>query len=272
MKPRVILAAAVAAVLAMPGAARASATGQVTVDQFTYTLTDLDPNDGVTPSIVFLPAGSGSLWSGVSLGYNYNNAPGGANFPAVGTAPASGGLDRPGMSLRGSVSGLGDPGAISLSAFASVDQAGGASGDATADASAWLGFILSPNTALNLAVADHFIASAVGYPNDSIDRLTAELTVRLRGQDGAFLGTFDDFVGVYGGEDGVDRVGQVVGTYANTGSASLSGTLQLDGNVWAVAVGGPVAPVPEPANIAMLAAGLPLLLALRRRNGRDTRT
>lgn len=71
MKLRSILAAA-AAILAHC-AASASVTGQVTIGQFTYTLTDLDPNDGSSShpvSVDYTAQGvtvGGSLSGGASL-------------------------------------------------------------------------------------------------------------------------------------------------------------------------------------------------------------
>jgi hypothetical protein len=56
MKLRSILAAAALAALTFATAdTLADAGGTVTLGQFSYTLTDLDPNDGISPSLTFLP-------------------------------------------------------------------------------------------------------------------------------------------------------------------------------------------------------------------------
>ena len=108
MTLRSILATTAAALLVLPGIACASATGHVTLGNFTYSLTDLDPNDGITPSITFLAPGSG--YPPGSIGFLYPGSYGSIGVKAVGTEPLSYSVESPGMSLRASVSGLGNPG------------------------------------------------------------------------------------------------------------------------------------------------------------------
>jgi hypothetical protein len=66
-----------------------------------------------------------------------------------------------------------------------------------------------------------------------------------------------------------DRMASVLGTYSNDSADSFNGSLLLYTTVDALSIPSvgtaPPPPVPEPAEVAMLAAGLPLLLlALRR--------
>lgn len=63
------------AVLACSVHAGAESMSSATVSNFTATLIDLDPNDGITPSITFNTASSHNAFAGTSLYEFYSNAP-----------------------------------------------------------------------------------------------------------------------------------------------------------------------------------------------------
>jgi hypothetical protein len=266
MKLRFVLAAA-GAVLA-PCAAPAGVSGQVTLGQFSYTLTDLDPNDGVKPSIVFLAPGSAYQPAWVRVQWESGAAMSEATTQSVDKAPVSQSHVTPLVTLAASATGLADLGTTSLHAEVSDENDPfGSAGGLTADAVSGLEpFVLSPHTALNVSASVHISGDA--RPGNEMDIVGMGGWVILQGADGIPLAMFtNDPVPSLNGNGGpydVDTVAPLTGTYVNDSALSINGSLQLSAGLTA-SVFWFAEPVPEPANIAMYAAGLPLLLALRRR-------
>lgn len=269
MKLRSILAAA-AAVLA-PCAAHAGVTGQVTIDHFTYTLTDLDPNDGLAPSITFLPAptagasaGSGTLM----FQYSAGKVSGSPFIDGAGKPSMAASYTAQGLTVGGSLDGAAALDTASLSLYASADQSYGQQVSAWANAnSRWVDFVLSPNTALTIQADAHFAGEITGA---DMNRLDMEGGLWLTGEDANQNAVSHYFTADAGilptPTPAFDRIESVVGSYANATAASFSGQLLMFAMVDALALPAAVtAPVPEPARGAMLAAGLPLLLILRGR-------
>lgn len=272
MKLRSILVSAGAAALAAAGAARADTgpTGQLTIGQFTYTLTDLAPNDGITPSITFTnPGCCGRAPATVMLSWSQDDTGSLDEVSAEAHEPITYSLNTPGLSLGGSVSGSLDPGTIDMHGYASLD---GTAARAGADVEFWsspLDFLLSPNTALTVTATAHFVADA--GPAGRTGSLTSRAQVSFGGEDqnGPFSVVLPATVDMHPGDAPIDRTDVLTGSYANTSAASVSGGLSVYANVVAISS------VPEPGQAALFAAGVPLLLLLRsraRRNpGRDSR-
>lgn len=262
MKRYVFLAAA--ALLAAPSVASAGVTGQVTLNNVSYTLTDLDPNDGVTPSITFLPTSqSGAIVLQYSPG-NASHTPGGDG--------SSDGYQAPGMSVGGSFSGLGSLTSASLTAFAGADQAVGQRVTAWASTnSGWFDFVLSPHTALSISADVQFSGQVTAGGDANRLDMDGDIWLTGEGDSSGVSRQFSTDSGTLRNPTApFDWMASVLGTYANDSAASFPGSLLLYTTVDALSVPSAVTappPVPEPANIAMLAAGLPLLLALCRRTG-----
>ena len=272
MRLRSILAAALAASTFASADALADAGGTVTLGQFSYTLTDLDPNDGISPSLTFLPlTGLGDQAAQIKMVYES-----GASAPTLikqstGTEPLS--LDF--RTMSGSATGLSSLATtvLSASAYATEQDMSG-----SISSSAWSAvqdFVLSPHTELSVIALAHYSGALVPVETDYLS-LSADILLHAAGPDGAIDTSFGaiPYNSGYGAPaTRIDRSLHVVGAFANDNDTPLSGTLRMVAGVDATAFGfvgsggGTVVPppVPEPASIALLAAGLPLLLALRRR-------
>jgi hypothetical protein len=268
MKSHTVLATAMFAALWF-GTSNASASGHgtVTLDHFTYTLTDLDPNDGIGPSITFLPmSGAPGNTAFLQMEYAFGPSSGPLIKRSVGTESISLEDTRsPTMALSASASGLNSLATTSLSASLRADND---SYLGTLSSSAWSGtevFVLSPHTELSVIATGHF--SGAMAPNAYSDfSLGAE--IRLEPEPGRLI-SFDADYGSNSssGPISFDQIMHVVGAYANDSDANLTGTLQMVVSTQADGFGGPItSPVPEPAQAAMYAAGLGLLLARRRNN------
>lgn len=274
MKPHITLAAATA-LLVVSGGAGAASSGQLTIGQLSYTLTDLDPNDGVTPSISFSDiSGDGLAPATVMLVWSHNGTGGNNEVNAEDAQPIRYGYSEPGLSLGGSISGApADPTTLDMRAYARADATDG--DGAGTDVEFWstpMGYVLSPNTSLTVSAVAHF--SADGVPAGLRDNFTAEARLSLGGYgtlSGPFSLVFPADMDVESGDGPVDTSEVLTLTYANDSTASVNGGLSLYGTVRAATFGSSVSPVPEPGRLAMLGAGLPLLLALRRRARRTAR-
>lgn len=275
MKSHTALAAAMSAALLLASAnASASGHGTVTLDHFSYTLTDLDPNDGIAPSITFLPmSGAPGDAAFVQLEYAFGPSSEPVIKRSVGTEPISLEDTRSStMALGASASGLGSLATTSLSASLRADNDNYLG---TLTSSAWSGteaFVLSPHTELSLIATVHLDGAMA--PNAFSDfGLGAE--IRLDPTPNHLFTLEGDYgSNASAGPVSFDRIMHVVGAYANDNDTSLTGTLQLvvstraDGfGYQGTGDGGIPSPVPEPAQAAMYAVGLGLLLA-RRRNKR----
>lgn len=260
-----------AALLAMSDTAGAGGVdAQVTIGQLSYTLTDLDPNDGIAPSISFLPlsATSGSS-AAVLLTYEI---PGGWQNDfryGVGREALTGSLSGPDESLSGSATGLDDLRTWTVNAQAGASFA--ADQPSVIDARALTGeqaFVLSPHTELTLTATARrtWNVDPVAY----FTGVATDAYLVLSAQDP--LGPVDIFATPQGGPFGpapFDATASVTAVYANNNAVSVNGGVELFADVQiSHAV---TTPVPEPGQVAMYGAALPLLLALRRRARRRTR-
>ena len=277
MKLRSILAAA-AAILA-PCAASASVTGQVTIGQFSYTLTDLDPNDGVNPSITFLPpatAGTSAAPGSLLFSYSAGNVGGSHYVEGSERDCVSAEYTEQGLTVGGSLSGTAALDTASLSLHASTDPSFGHDVSAYATMhSRWVDIVLSRYTALTVQAQVHFAGEVTG--SGLYNRLDMDSNLWLNGQnadDCCVSQRFSADSGYFTGPTpAFDRIDTILGTYSNNNASSFEGSLLMYGSIDALSDAGtvtvPPPPVPEPANVAMFAAGLPLLLIVRRRARRN---
>lgn len=268
-----VLAAATLAALSFATAnASADAGGTVTLGQFSYTLTDLDPNDGIAPSIVFLPvSGTGDDAGQIKLIYEYGASEALLTRQSIASAP----VPLTYGTMSGSASGLASLATTALSASAQASEQAGSGSISSSAWSAVQDFVLSPHTELSIIATGHYSGDLVPVETDSLG-LSADILLHATGPFGPIYTYFDanDYNSGYGAPaTSIDSTVHVVGAFANDGDTSLSGNLQMVVGVDATAFGfvssggGTVAtPVPEPAELAMVAAGLPLLgLRLHRR-------
>lgn len=262
------LIAACAALQLLAGGASA-ATGHVTHGNLTWTLIDLDPTDGIAPSLQFLPPPAGPL--GAARAYVSAFAGGALHEDTVvadDTDPLLAELDyRPAAYTHARVDGRADPATLSLSldTNATLEPNG-------ASATAWLHggalpFVLSANTGVTFH-SSVLLQGERGTEPGIYDAWLASgtLTVSFDGLAPA-QSVFTDYVSVTlspspGDPVAVDFTRELTVDYSNRTASSMTGDVAL------LAIGTTaIAPVPEPGMLPMALAGLALMgWRLRRRS------
>jgi hypothetical protein len=271
------IALAVAAPIAAASATSASGLGAVTI-----TLIDLDPNDGVNPSIVFAPdpggmsgaTVSGELRSWTPDDERYRE------FRSVGidqAASVQAGRDIAMASSSGHVTGLAGIGfsAIGAQGQAGSDAASRGTYDVTAQ-SAWTNFTLSAHTAVRFSASGwaQGSTSTGGDPDTGWDEAGGALAgLHLGHADGQGNVMWDDAEQIATASYTTDASGHVRGDaqswsgllsvgFSNDTADSTSGTFVAEARAFGHSA---VSPVPEPASAAMLLAGLGMVGAIARR-------
>lgn len=229
------LAAALATAVTLPAAAQSIASASI--EHFGFHLTDLDPNDGVTPSITF---GSGVSYAVTSISDLNGVLVNQMRTDAFGPVGFN--------TMYGSGKGFTD--ATTASASLSV-----ASGSGYSNAVNAFYFVLSANTRIDFtadAIASSFFAASTGNAFAQ-----ALMTGTLKDSHGnVVVGADTDF-----NTRGSMTTGPMLLSMSTQDSA-LSGSLIMKIETNGMSS---VSPVPEPASSAMLLAGAGVLAGLARR-------
>lgn len=261
---RTLVWIALAAMLAWPApGAHAQVQGQVFGGAMSYGLYDLDPNDGVDPSISFYPMpaaatasarGTITHWRGQESAY--------VQEYGSGTDPFSISLRMPHAEAAGRT--YGDPyaGSASLEADAAADGSGGTAASVLFSLSSFeQGFVLSPNTGL-LVTGTIGVNGRVSRPGESFEGF-GQLMLRGMQEDGTYASyLYGDFARASfdpGDEAEVGTSFNVEIGYWNARPEAVDGSLSMSLFAYAVS------PVPEPASLPLAAAGAGLLLLRWRR-------
>jgi hypothetical protein len=264
---RAVLSLAASACLLLSATpAQAEAWGRVTNSQFSYSLIDLDPEDGVTPSISFQPVQTfpqQAPWGR----YNYWEGPvfSGEDISGSGPGPFSMAMRAPHARVDGRANGD-TPDSVALELAVRADGAG-AGEDLRIHSfvvSLSQGFVLSPNTGIIIESRGNFWGKVDrqgeffdGGGQLSLTSFDADGNRSTWGRGEFLLASLEP------GESGeVDRDYLVDTMYWNQSSEAVEGTLDL--SVFAYAV----SPVPEPAPLALAALGSALVLLRARRRSR----
>ncbi len=262
--------------------AAATATSSAGLGAITITLIDLDPNDGITPSILFAadPGGmSGGTVSGETRSWTADEEAfrefrrtGATQTGLVGAAGST-----PMASASGSINGIAGAGFSAIttqgSAGSGVDARGSYGVTAT---SPWALFTLSANTAVQFSVAGwaRGETSTGGDPSTGWDEAGGSLVYLTAGGIGAngemvwddeeHFATasyvLDDAGNVHGTTAAWDGILNV--TYSNLTGADAEGRFAAETRAFGHSA---VSAVPEPATGAMLLAGLGLVGCVARR-------
>lgn len=273
---------AASALAGMAQGAFASATSASGLGAVTITLVDLDPNDGITPSIVFAPdagGNTGGIVSGELRSWTANDESF-REFRSQGVGAASSvaaGRDLAMASASGSITGLAGAG---FSALAAQGQAGsGAAARGTYDVtalSAWAGFTLSANTAVQFSASGwaQGTTSTGGDPSTGWDEAGGGLVaLSVSGPDAGGNIVWDDDEHIATASYTLDGAGNVHGdaqswsgllsvSFSNATGASAAGFFGAEARAFGHSA---VSAVPEPATGMMLLAGLGLVGAIARR-------
>lgn len=264
MKMKSALLAATLAPALFVNTAHAAATASASISIVEVVLTDLDVNDGITPSLQFMPD-SGFTKESASVSYR-KRAPGSPfvsntvteedNFKPLDAQMALGNV------LSGSATKRGDT--FETLGFAS-DLSAGASDirSAAASTSSYIRFLLSPNTKLSITFAFDVQADSVPGESQSANAaawLNLSLTEAPRPLplDQYLLLTYEE--NALG--EGEGQPGPATYT-ANWSTGNYTPDLNLQ-----MYTSAGISPVPEPHTYSMLLAGLMLAGAAGIRRGR----
>lgn len=253
--------------LAMSGMhqnALANATANASASNFRYALTDLTPDDGIAPSLSWIPSPDygyasliGSYWSDVVFSARPDS-------DALVTKEWVQGGDAVSASMEGAT----QLGTTAISTSATSAGSPFIAFWTEASARSQLGaFVLSPGSAVSFMV-DY---SLNGLITDSLleysqARAEAILLGELYGAGGIEVGIEQDSAFTSASNfttDGQVRNGTLSLTMSNAGGAYSEGTIRFDTEAYAMAVIN--APIPEPSTWAMLLGGLALLPVIRKR-------
>jgi hypothetical protein len=283
--------------------AYATVTSSATAGPLTFTLYDLAPNDGITPSISFLLPASG-LTNGVSgevttfFPFQHPSPPewitdSYAHQSTTAYGPVSGSVSQPMVSAASSISSGGTATSMLLSASGQASGGPGGWTSFSSGAGSSVSFALSPYTLVSFSVAASVHATTVGQTTDfTSDDATGQVQLIVSGSPPATSGNgqgggqystdnlfihasyhLDPLSGVWIGEN-VSDSGLLGGSYTNATNASKTGSLSL--SVGANGDGSMVTAVPEPDAGLMMAGGMGVLallarLSRRRRRGASRR-
>lgn len=300
------LAAAVTALVAAgPAAAASSATASATLSNIQIQLFDLDPTDGITPSISFTVSGSQPNYGAASAGWQ--NATGSSNASSTffsdagpwkpGSASAATEFAQSFASLSGNNTASGStmtssgvatsPGNAVYLDYPWIVPA--ASFNGQAQAPSWsVSFSLSANTvavfsAFGSASAEAVEGGKVVYPwftSYQGNTASAQVGVSVSGPSSSggwqnasdsfnvFANSwYDDWNGTW--INGVNSSSGTLGvSFLNLTGGALVGSLTFQTSVYGNAYGNAV-PVPEPGSIALMLAGLGVIATVARRRRAD---
>lgn len=275
----------------------ATATSTATLSNFTYTLYDMDLNDGITPSINFIAyaSGYGTRVTGQAESVNASPEAAGFDLTAPDSFAALAGMESTELSYAGAqVVGNG-----TLAGFQSLSAAGGAHGadgySGKYSANAYVpyqygDFTLTANTLVVFSATSTVSGSTSGsaygaYGQNENAAAWTTMSVYGDGPSGSIpgSGSGDQYssTSLYGlatsqfdGASGLTLADaqtlseRMSVSYLNLRPGEWNGTLAMNTQAW----GGSniaVTAVPEPQTYAMLLAGLMLLGSTARRQKRD---
>ena len=249
-----------------------AAEGHVTQQGLTWTLLDLDPADGIAPSLRFLPqlppaepgTGAIGLMNTVVDGEYHETF-----VYGVGTEPIVGSVDgSPLAAVAGRIDGRADPATHVLTLDLHANPGTNLSQTSAFGSmrSGPLPFILSANTAVTFQSTVHLAGQIDPDPRHiELTSVSATLSIALDALppdtgwmgDAAFL-----FLGYQPGDPTSDELMRYLTVdYANRTAGDIAGSLELQAGAIGVA-----SLVPEPGAVPLALAGLALLgLAARRR-------
>jgi hypothetical protein len=267
MKATLKLIAALACATCVAAPAEAQALAEVQLSNFRWALTDLDPNDGITPSLTFFPQPIGLhssvRWNFIDThtGYTRSDMAFGGGFPStVASGPWFDDEPHYRADLAASIIGSTLANTVMRARAAGYDRAGEMFSNIMA-LSGGMNFTLSPNSAVSF-FADASVHSATWADAAPGYRSIANSMARmwLSPSFGNWGSTVLEHTAQYGDDtgSGYDQVMRM--DYANLGiyDAHLGVALETMATISTA-----LAPIPEPETYALLLAGLGIVAGAR---------
>lgn len=244
-----------------PASAAAWATGTITVGRFSYTLVDLDPNDGITPSLEFIPV-AGGWTSSAGVTGTYDSAAGWNAIHDHGTGTHTLGVSHTnadnGISTRAYIGSRSRPETHFIQLFANTTRDGTPSSATATGSTGYFDFRLSPATLLTFDIPVRTSGSVAPPPGVEQDvRTIAIITLRPDDQRGYSL--YSDASNRGSGPLSFDVLEILTASYANEGDVAVEGALYMQAFIYANSSGTPIPQIPEPGALPMLFVGLALL-------------
>jgi hypothetical protein len=299
LKPSLACLAAAVGLL-MSGAAMAASSASAKFDNLTYTLYDLNPGDGVSASITFIPPSAGT--HGSDVGSSASDPGAGSqsgsawSFQVFGAASSTSTVGD--TTATAKLSGSIHAGGVDMLAAGSTAGTTYAPSSSSYSASASVGpiwyetfsFDLAPYTLVVFAGSADITATTTigaawddwGFPSESANAF-ASLSVSGNGPSGggqqsssqslSASASFDQVLDpltwmyTYVGQSSHETAA-LAASFANVSGTSLSGKLSASVSISGYSAFAPVTqPVPEPGTWALFGAGLALMgLRAHRRN------
>jgi hypothetical protein len=285
MKSYVIKTVTAACLAAAVGPAFANASSSATFGNLVITLTDLNPNDGIAPSLSFQTYGHASVlgqaysWGDTSETHGFWHIAPQQQGTLSGAAHADGSVASASVVAADNVAGFTSMSASGM-ALSGIDAFGAYKSSATGQDPYLNWFTLSANTMVTFSTKATLQAqTTIGYNLDadqgefarayallSVDAFTNDglehVVTQERGVDASF-NVRDD-----GSTEGVrdSWSGQMSISFSNDTASEATGDMQGIVAIEGVSASlNGVSPVPEPATYAMLLGGLALLGCTTRR-------
>lgn len=259
----------VLASLVCAGGASAQSTASVSLSNFRYILADLDPNDGIDPSLSFAPAtavtssGAATVEETFSGDVAHNTATGLEAFGPLSVSAAS---------ARGSSSGEigGTLDLLSMQAASTLTAANGQGNAAyTTLDTGYRGFTLSPMTSVTFLGDAVLNAAFTAAGADLISGSSVASAWMYLGADlNGAADHFDTGLRLSNADGQPSLSGPLTFTLANALGTSTSNELRLTALSDVRASYATAAPVPEPSTWGMLLAGAAVLAGMTRRRSR----
>jgi hypothetical protein len=254
--------------------ADAVSTASVWTEPLTLNLVDLDESDGIAPSILFKPGGSGGRGHAeANVTGHHGVTRSDSGYFLWGPAERHASVDSATASTSVSSSGVLAGSTFVASGSARGYQEGGQASFSTFVRAPYtlLDFTLSANTLLEISLSSHISVATMFSPDTSKGGESAEAYVRLHlsgtGPTGAGLqSSYDQHwldAGLWSGVPSDEGSQTVSVSFLNQTSISSDGRFQLTIATWGHSQDNASPPIPEPATAGLLLSGLALMGVLR---------
>ncbi|WP_046116137.1 PEP-CTERM sorting domain-containing protein [Aquincola tertiaricarbonis] len=234
----------------------ASLTGNASFGPLSIELVDLDPTDGIAPSIDFSATNYTAAYTGAMIDFipDYSE-----QFSETGRwQPSSVQLSANGVTGTANIASSGTAAGTTATAGATLNSPTSSGGFTFLADLGYVGFTLSARTrAVFTSAASLETTGSLAVPGEDLDVLAFVDLSLYRVVEGAWLGVGQDRIETFQFTS-ISR--SLTATFENSGATDQTGIMRGISYVG----GGYTAPVPEPAPAGLLLAGLTVMAAVAR--------